>query len=263
MTRIYSPRKFTRFMQEKMSVLVFIIIVSALGSCKKTSFDGSPGVLAVFNAIDDQVNLYTNFSGSPDFSYSTANMISNKQFQPGNHRYKIISNPQPLALYATTDTLPKDAPVLKLDLTVNDGDIYSLFVYGPKDNAKHTLLKESIPGVQEKDSLTHVRFINLSGYPNISLNIFENAPGSLVDDLPYEQNSGFIRLDADHSVSGYTFEARDKNTGLLLASFAVERINNFDNIYNGWFNRSNTLVFAGKPGGTGTNVPQLYLMANR
>lgn len=243
--------------------IVAIIFLSALGSCKKISFEGSPGTLAVFNALDDQVNLYTNFSGTQNFRYSTANLIMNKQFNPAVYRIKINRNPQPLALYASTDTLPKDAPVLSLDLTLNDGDINSLFVYGTKEAAKHILLKESIPGVKVNDSLTWVRFINLSEYQHISLNIAGEVPGSLVEALPYEQNSGFIQLAADHTVNNYVFEARDTNTGELLFSYTTDKINDYNNIFQGWFNRPNTLVFAGKPGATGTNAPKLYLMANR
>jgi hypothetical protein len=262
MIRIYS-RNSSRFMQQIIYPLVAVILFSALGACKKINFEGSPGVLAIFNSLDNQVNLYTNFSGSQDFQYRTAKLIQNNQFQPNQNRITLNKNPQSLALYASTDTLPKDAPVLNLELDINAGDIYSLFVYGSKEDAKHLLLKESIPGVLEKDSLTWVRFINLSGYPHISLNIAGNTPGSLVSDLPFEQNTAFIHLDANHAVNNYVFEVRDKNTGDLLFAYSTDKINDYKNLFNPWFNKPNTLVFAGKPGGTGTNAPKLYLMANR
>ena len=263
MIRIYSQRNFSRFIRERSIVLIALILVTVFASCRKINFEGSPGTLVVFNALDDQINLYTNFSGSHPFNYSTASLIRNKEFQPNNYRYKIDRAPLPLALFASTDTLPKDEPVLKLDLDLKAGDTYSLFVYGQKDAAKHLLLKDLIPGVKEKDSLVWVRFINLSGFPNISFNIAGNDPGALVSDLAYEQNSGFLQLPADHTVFNYVFEVRDKSTGSLLFSLTTERINDYTNLYNGWFNRPNTLVFAGIPGASGTNAPKLFMMANR
>lgn len=263
MIRIYSQRNISRFMQQTIHLLLAVSLLSGFGACKKMSFEGSPGTLSIFNALDNQVNLYTNFSGGQEFRYRTANLLLNNQFQPTKNRISIRSNPQPLALYASTDTLPKDEPVLKLDLNMKEGDIYSLFVYGLKEEAKHILLKESIPGFKETDSVTWIRFINLSGYPNISLNIAGNTPGSLAEDVALEQNSGFIRLDANHTVDSYMFEARDKNTGVLLFAYLADKVNDYKNLYNNWFRKPNTLVFAGKPGGTGANAPKLYLMTNR
>ena len=263
MIRIYSQRNISRFIQRKINLLVAVMLLSAFGACKKINFEGSPGNLAIINALDNQVNLYTNFSGSQDFRYYTAMLLLNNQFQPSNNRFKISSNPQSLALYASTDTLPKDAPVLKLDLDIKDGDIYSLFVYGLKEDAKHILLKESIPGIKEKDSVTFIRFINLSGYPNISFNIAGSTPGSLAADVAYEKHTDFIRLDANHTVNNYVFEARDKNTGDLLYAYSAVDVNDYKNLYNIWFNRPNTLVFTGRPGGAAPNVPKLNLITNR
>lgn len=203
--------------------LSLILILSMLSSCKKRVFEGTPGTVLLFNAMNDGVNVITNLSGTSNFRYNAALNVFNKQFNTVD-KINIRQSPQPLALYAYPDTLSTNAPVMNLSLDVKQGEIFSLFLFGEKKTAQYLLHKDIIPSGSTLDSLTFIRFINLSEGQNVKINFRDNTPGSLVNNLVFKQVSEFIPLSANKSVSEYVFEVRDSQTDNLLASYTASDI---------------------------------------
>jgi hypothetical protein len=234
------------------AVAAFLAIASL--SCKKQQlYEGNPAVLQVFNALEDGTWLYANLTGTHPIRYANALLLANQRYGKMN----INDVVQPLAFYTTTDTLPKDTPVWNTDLKLERGKMYSLFLFGEKTHAEHRLIENNYPRYRTDDSVTNVRFANMSNGQPVSINLKGNPAGSLVSSLPYKEVTAFIALKADKSVASYEFEFRDADTGALLGSSLASDVNNylFGNIY---LNRSWMLVLAGKPGGSTLNIITVY-----
>ncbi len=161
--------------------------------------------------------------------------------------------------------MEKDGPILTGMLDFEKGAIYSLFVYGSKSAAKYSWHKDLIPALGMSDSTTHIRFANFSEEQDISVNLKGQPTGSFIQQLPWKSISGFIELSANRSVAKYEFEIRHLATGDLITTYIADKVNDFtlNNGNNVWYNRSNTLVLVGKPGGTGTLQPKVTVMPNR
>lgn len=237
-----------------------LLLAAATLSCKKQKvYDNPPAVLQVVNALEDGVSLYANPSGIHPIPYSHALFIANKQFA----RMNFAGSIQPLALYGTKDTLPESKPVWAQDLQLEESKLYSLFLFGEKSKPGHLLIQNNFPPFRSGDSVTHVRFANMSNGQPVSINLKGNPAGSLLNNLAYKEVSAFIALNVDKSVSQYEFEFRDAATGALLGTFLAPFVNDYSLGSNVYLNMSWMLMLAGKPGGTGVNQLSIINVDNR
>lgn len=239
-----------------------IAVVGVFASCEKRTFESTPATVLLFNALDDGTNLIVNMNETGYMRYNMALQLRNRSFNQESFVH-VNSSPQPIAFYANYDTLPKDAPALNVNLDVKDGELYSMFIYGERAAAEYLLNKDRIPSNNLTDSVTYIRFVNLSANQDVAINLKGTATGSFISRLSFKQVSEFIPLKIDQFTSSYEFEVRDLITDNVLSSYIAKDINKFTSISNQWYNRSNTLVFAGKKDGSGNNVQALHLMPNR
>jgi hypothetical protein len=237
--------------------LLLLLLTVVAGACSKQKTpEESPATIMLFNALEDGITIRANLSGQHPIQYNTALLLP-----PRNHT-KIHSKQavQPFAFYASADTMPKDEPVWSGDLTLQSGNIYSLFLYSGAQQAEALLLEEKLPGFS-KDSVTYVRFANMSNGQPVSANIQGKPHGSLISQLDFKSVSAFIPLPADMSVSNYVFEIRDATTEALLAAYTANSIGDYSSI-NNFLHKPMTLVLTGKRGGTGENLPKLNFFPN-
>ncbi len=245
-------------MRKYFAALVFLAAASL--SCKKQKEpEGNPAVLQVFNALEDGVQLYANLSGTHPIPYSNALLIASKR----SARMNLSGNIQPLAFYGGKDTLPESRPAWSRDLPLESGKLYSLFLFGEQAKPGHLLIENKYPPFRTDDSVTNVRFANMSNGQPVSVNLKGNPPGSLLGNLPFKEVSAFAALKADRSVSQYEFEFRDAATGALLGTFLAPSVNDYSLGPNLYLNMSWMLVLAGKPGGTGVNELSISKVDNR
>ena len=245
-------------------VLAFALfgLLLTLGSCKKNEVSaGNPATLSVFNALEDGTHCYIDLSGSRSAPFRTSRTLFNKNFALNNNVFNMNAGTQPVAFYSTLDTLPKDAPVIDADLNIEQGVIYSMFLYGSKSAADYYLIKEQIPASNEKDSVTFIRFANFSEEQDVSINLKDEPAGSFAQQLPKLSLSEFTQLKSDRSVTGYEFEIRDRVSGDLLTTYTVAEVYGIGPLV--WFNKAYTLVLTGKYGGTGNAELKIVRMPHR
>lgn len=230
-------------------VLIAILTIS----CEKQRvIEGNPASLQVFNATDDGLELRANLTGRHPIPYFNTLKIDNRKVAK-----MLISDAEvPVAFYAGADTLPQNTPVWNNNMRLETGRIYTLFLFGEKKSVAHILKEERFAGNRADDSVTHVRFVNMSEGQQVSVNLKGSAAGTLAGNLSFKDITEFTMLKVDKSVASYEFEFRDAVTGVLLGSFMASDIGNYmrGNIY---LNASWSLVLVGKPGGTGLNAQRI------
>ncbi|QEC42102.1 hypothetical protein [Pseudobacter ginsenosidimutans] len=259
---IYSVQFTSVFKKERRGiVLAFLLLAIMSVSCKKNKFEDFPAVCQVFNAIDNNVHLYTNLSLSRPIIFNSARELKNKDSVLKNTMLIMHEFPQTLQLFTTTDTLPENGPVLNTVLDVKEREIYSLFVYGQKSAVSHTLVHEMIPHSNFQDSSCNIRFANFSSTAVISINLKGEPPGSFIQSLAAKTLSAFtpllFNLTTDKS---YDFEIRDHATGDLITTYNMSSDKNKLEFSRHWLWGPTTLVLTGHPGEPSPNHQRISPM---
>lgn len=235
-----------RIILHTITALSWLLIIS----CRKNDID-PPGTasLTIINTVKGSSSLVPNFNGTAPLPnhYINALQLAFNTFQP-NYQVTSRQGRQTLALYNYPDTLPKDRPLLQLELELPVGAIRSLFVTGTV-LAPDTLMTHDLPPYHPPgDSATGIRFVNLvQGSSPVSVNLTGQPGGSEISRLLYKQVTAFKNYAAVATVSSYTFEFRDAATGELLCSYTAEGIGKnsssdpFDPV-NKWRYRNYTLA---------------------
>lgn len=244
-------------------MLVLLMPALLLASCIKTETPEGNAALTVIHAVPGARELVMNFDNQrPEKWFSSAKRIGYAIGAFGNQFYA-YSGQCHLMLFQYPDTSAHDQPLFDLDLSLPPGSIKSLFLTGAVDRPDTMLIEEHIPVYREGDSVTGIRFVNLSyGSTPISVNIKGQSNGSEVTSLPYKGITGFKRYSA--SQGDYTFEFRLASTGALIATYRTYGISIPGEQYdpNMWLYKNNTLAFAGLPGVTGALGPKIFLINN-
>lgn len=228
--------------------IILLIFPVLIGSCKKEELpEGNPAIIQVFNALEDGQSIRANLSGSHPIKYLTALTLRVREYAK---IYSVLPV-QPVAFYATADTMPDDAPVWKGDVQLERGKIYTMFLVNGTKGGETVFFKQEFPAIP-KDSVTFLGFANMSHGQSLSVNIKGQPHGSLISKLDFKEVSPYLQLPADKSVSNYVFELRDVTSGTLLTEFSANSINNYS-FNNNWLHKTHIIVLTGKPGGTGVN----------
>jgi hypothetical protein len=218
----------------KSSFFLFPLLVACLFiACNKNNL--SPSSVAAFNIVNASIGsqgLVINFSDTivPYFAASeyTVGFGSSALFSP-------LTGKRPLVLTDLTDTA---IPILKTNYQLNPGGIYSLFISGSISAPDTIFSKDNIPLYGLTDSLTGVRFVNLSEGSNpLSIDIAGNPNMSVLNSLPYKNISVFQSFPANSTAAanGYAFEFRDGISDSLLVSYPLNIV----------INKNQTLAFYG------------------
>jgi hypothetical protein len=230
--------------------LLFMVVVT--GSCKKQrAVESNFAVLHIVGAIKDNKYVVTNFKGTqPLPNYLAAARIGTFQ-TPFPGRYYIAEPQQPLAFYTFPDTMPGSKPVLSMNLQLQKDVLYTLFVAGTTSSLDTVLIKENLPVIAIKDSVSAVRFVNLMSGAPVSVNLKGEPYGSALQSLPYMGVSAYARYPIRHYITRYEFEVRDAATGDLLVTYTDEEV---DPYMSGgalnWLSKARTQVIAGTRGVT-------------
>lgn len=232
--------------------IALLLSVALMSACtKQKSPEGNPSTIIVFNALENGTIVRANLSGKHPVKYITALQI----WARGQNRLYSDQTVQPVAFFASADTMPDDSPVWSGDLLLEKGNIYSLFIVNGDKGGEHVFQQEHIPGLK-KDSVTYMRFANMSNGPAISVNIKGQPNGSFVSSLNFKGISSFAEIPLNKSLSSLTYEVRDAASGNLIAEYTTNDMNVYT-YGNGFLHKAYTLVLTGKPGAAGQDLQRL------
>ncbi|MBO9728520.1 MAG: DUF4397 domain-containing protein [Chitinophaga sp.] len=228
--------------------LLPLLICGCLFSCSKEKNPPGTSSLTIVNAIAGSDMLVANFSGTvPLNTYLYANRLPYNFFSVLSNQFSAYSGQQPLAIYAYPDTLEKSTPLFNMSLHLPVGSIHSLFLTGTMQHPDTMLVTDLLPVYLPEDSVTGIRFVNLSpGSAPVSINIQGQTGSVEVSNLPYKGITGFKRYAAKTTSPDYVFEFRDAGSGALIASYQATGISNPGTLTpNNWRNRNVTLALLG------------------
>lgn len=224
------------------------VLASTLLSCSKQT--ATPlASLNLINAVPGSTpSLVTNFSGTtPIVWYKTALTLVYGTVATASQGLSFSSGQQQLAIYRYPDTTAHSTPLFNLDLNLQPGNSYSLFLTGTLTAPDTLLTTDLLPYYPVSDSSLGIRLVNLSaGSAPISVNIAGSANGSETGSLSYKGITSFKKYPATAAaVNQYNFEFRDAASGVLLASYSLTGINSL--AANTRRYRNFTLAFMGLP----------------
>lgn len=245
--------------------LLPLFICLCLFSCSKENNPQGTSTLTIINAVTGSDLLVANFNGTvPLNNYLNANRLKYNLFTALSNQFTSYSGRQPLAVYAYPDTLEKSTPLVNLVLDLPVGSVHSLFITGTLEHADTLFVTDQLPYYPLADSVTGIRFVNLSpGSAPVSVRILGRTGSAEVSSLPYRGITGFKQYEAKAASEDYVFEFRDAGSGALITSYQTTGISNPGTTApNNWRNHNFTLALLGQPGGTGNLAPSVLLINN-
>jgi hypothetical protein len=233
-----------------------IILTIVLFSCKKQKATKPDfAVLQLYGWIASNGIVVTNYSGAPLANYSEAARVNSLLLSLYMNKYYITDKVQPFAFFAYPDTLPKSAPLLKLDLQLEKHQIYSLFMSGTTASLDTVLVKDNFPVFQPSDSAAAVRFVNLMRGDAVSINLKGKPYGSVVQSLPYMGVTEFQNFPVRDDIDTYEFEVRDAVTNNLLTTYSCRDVNAKETGTHRWLAKLRTHAVTGIRGNTSAGDP--------
>ncbi|BAV07721.1 hypothetical protein SAMN05421788_10371 [Filimonas lacunae] len=151
-------------------------------------------------------------------------------------QFAIPSGVQKLYLYPLKDSLN---PYYNQIKTLNNGEVYSLFLFGTVNAIDTIWQKENLP--YYADSVFGVRFINLC-YNSSAVNVtLDTSPAiNEFSSVAYKSITSFKTYPGPYNISQYVFQVRDATTTTILTTLRLST-SRFKSI---------TLVFRGMKGST-------------
>jgi hypothetical protein len=186
---------------------LLLLAVLIMTACKKTEFKTTRvGSLKIVNTVNGGgavrlggVPTLVNNNASADFSL-------------------YAGNPD-IYVWPITDSLKPYFNANK-NVSVEDRDIYTLFLGGSTSASEAILVKENIP--VRSDSTAGVRIINLSpGSPEIKVTLATSTTNSEFGNIAYKQLTEFKSFPALSKNTSYTFQFRNAATDVLISSITM------------------------------------------
>jgi hypothetical protein len=242
--------------------LLLLLLTLFTFSCTKTSTPPGTSSLIIANATVGTSILVTNFNGGgqPLYYYNNAYRLYYGAYQTSDEM-SYYSGEQHLALYQYPDTTEHSQPLFDLTLNLPIGSMHTLFLTGTTAKPDTLLINENPPVYPFGDSVTSLRFINLSpGSGPIRINIQGQPTGSEVNGLDYKSYTSFKPYPATAAIKNYVFEFRDAVKDSVLATFTGTRVSSPGISYlpNSWIYRSSTIAFIGQPGDGSQSAYRIY-----
>ena len=207
---------------------IFIIIIGAIQlmvlGCIKTNTPPGTSSLNIINAVPTSNLLITNFQGNGNSKITDTLTYYNSALSIGYGGFVDIgsySGMTHLSLSQTSDTF---SSISNLTLNLKIGNIYSLFLTGTDTLHVDTLFtKDIIPYYPAVDSVTGVRFVNLStgSMPVLVTNQADTTHTPITGNISYKTVTAFQQLSANtmaQANGGYTFEFRDVASNTILTT---------------------------------------------
>lgn len=246
-------------------VVIVLLLCTTFFSCKKDEKLPGTASLTVINMVRGAQTMVANFDGTnPLTYYATAPFLYYNTFTYYQNRFNSVSGPQSIGFFRLPDTTDKSKPVLLCNIDLPVASINSLFLIGTVDQPDNVLIRDEVPYIPLSDSSGGFRFVNvLANSGPVSVNIKDQATGSLVSSLAYKGATDFIKLPVKPGITGYVFEFRDAGTGSLILSYTTPYMDVFQpGEVNFWMWRCNTMALSGDKTGTGANAPAVVRMYN-
>lgn len=233
----------------KAAVLAGSMMILGISCKKELREEIFPASLTIVNGINDNTSFVTAYFGSSQpKTYSRLAYISNGS----SFDYATDKMDQPVTLFRNHDTLQPSKPFLKTSLQLEQGGIFTHFVYGSPGQVKQKTIKEQLPTRSLNDSVVNLRIINLFDNRPIDVVQLEPVPGTMVTDLAYEQLSDFIKVPVTVSVQNFRFEVRDHATGATLTTLTdVNMYPGATTPNNQWLFKARTMLVTGTWTGAG------------
>lgn len=233
--------------------LLFLFAFAGAGCKKQTVVEADFAALKIVGFVYDGQTVVTNFSGKELSVYKGARNITGGLTTPEYFSNYIRRFPQPLWLHAFPDTMPGSKPVMIMNLDLEKGQTYSLYVTGPKNDLDTFLIRDDYQPYNTKDSVAAVKFVNMMKGETISVNLGGKAYGSLVAGIPYKSESAYVQIPISRNEASFILEYRDATTGDLIFKQTVFPINSAG---TDWLFKVRTMALAGIRGATGSNAPR-------
>lgn len=221
-------------------------------SCSKQTIRPTAS-LNLVNAVPGSTpSLVTNFGGGTPIVWYKNALTLVYGTPAGASQGMSLSGHQKLAVYLYPDTTAHSTPLFNLDLNLQPGNMYTLFLTGTLTDPDTLLTRDVIPYYPASDSSIGIRLVNLSaGSTPVSVNIAGLANGSETGGLSYKSITGFKKYPATANVSQYIFEFRDASSGTLLGSYTLTGVN-LSVAATARRYRNFTLAFMGSPANPAT-----------
>ena len=206
---------------------LFLLIATALFSCKKTDTSIPLLSLNVVNAMVDAGPVKVNYFGHPiTWSKYTANVNSfNSVYQTNNPStlnfatygiYSLSAGSTPIVIVPAADTLKTS---YSGNISGVQGDIFSLYLIGQSSNYESIFVKENFPKADHRDSTVNVRIINLCpDAPAINVTLSSSPTVNQFSNLSYKSLTEFKAFPAKSSSGYYVFQFRKSTDNTLIAS---------------------------------------------
>ncbi len=199
-------------------ICIYITTVCSIfliGCAKDKTNDKLPGLssLTVVNARPDLSAGLLNFSGG------TISQARNKAaaYYQGFFEFPLRAGNLPVTIVSADDTLHA---VFQGNLALKNTGIYSLYLFGNADNPQSLFLEDYIPA--HRDSVSGIRFINLSGDSSPVNIVIEGSGAPVFSSLGFKQLSKFkgypVTMDVTNG-GGYTFDILDSSGNFLTSVY--------------------------------------------
>jgi hypothetical protein len=246
-------------------VAILFLLCITFFSCKKEEKLPGTASLTVVNMVRGAQTMVANFGGTAPLTYyATAPFLYYNTFTYYQNRFNSVSGTQNIGFFSLPDTTDKSKPVLLCNIDLPVASINSLFLIGTLEQPDNLFIRDEVPFIPLTDSSGGFRFVNvLANSGPVSINIKDQAPGSLISSLAYKGVSDFIKLPVKPGVTGYVFEFRDAGTGSLIFSYTTPYMDVYQpGETNFWMWRCNTMALSGDRNGTGANASAVVRVYN-
>lgn len=237
------------------------LVVLGAGCIKNTPIEKATAALDIVHTVTGVGDIKPNFreEGLPVFKYS--HNIGYSTFYIGPNRIGSYSGATRLRLYEIPDTTEKDQPLYDLRLDLPEASINTLLLTGTREDRNYLFIRENLPSFSASDSVMAVRFINCSPESGpVEIHLKGKGVMTALKPQAFRQYSQFVTLPVLSHTQDYEFEARDANTGELLATYKTDRMIIGDHAKFRY--RSFSIILTGKAGLSGRYAPALLWLAH-
>jgi hypothetical protein len=203
----------------RLIVAAAAVLLVATIACKKDKIVPSLASITVVNAMAESNSIVPKLGSDTAGSYyngPSSNSTMVKVNYGASRLYSPVAGVTPLLIVPFTDTTFK---IFNGSLTLNSGDIFSLFFSGDTAHADTMLVRDNIP--YYADSSVGVRFVNLAqGGKALTINLTTDTTQTEFPVLSYKGITDFKKYNASSIVGkNYKFQVRDQASNTILMTY--------------------------------------------
>ena len=204
-------------MRKLCKILILQALVIGLAACEDDTPETFTATsLKVVHGVVNGPDVHINTSGS-NISFSLNPSIGYRESEtftlPANQDRDIV-------VTSAEDTTQQ---ILITSVNQDVAGIGTLLISGQGENVEATFLQDDIIRFTAKsDSLTGVRFINLSPDSDLVMVRIQGEASAIANNIAYRSASGYIELPSTRDVGTYIFEFTDSEGNVLATSGVLD-----------------------------------------